>query len=259
MFAALIRLDRQVTSSRQKLSNTAGPTNKQKFTFFPVFAAGRVTLVTTLLFTVLCTDGLVDGIITMYLLFMSRFWKPKWDEITGFMQRSQKAFCIVGSNIIFCSLLSLMLFWCGSQDTDLWWIPFVLIWEDRFPWERHVCVSKRQRDAHTVVLLPSAVSMDTHRCKSRETTKRENASAVCFMRGFCQRKMWLQSYSFWHFFFYSYSLWGLKTVESREIREPKMKPLLSFTQTHAIPNLCFFFFFFSPQEKSSRNTNDAEL
>lgn len=54
--------------------------------------AGRITLVAILLFVVLCTDGLVDGIITMHLLFISRFWKPKWNEITCFMQRSRKSF-----------------------------------------------------------------------------------------------------------------------------------------------------------------------
>ncbi len=83
-------------------------------------------------------------------------------------------------------------------------------------WEhRAVCVSKMHRDVHTVVLLPSAVSMDTHRCKSRETTKRENASAVCFMRGFVNKKCGCSQIVF------DVGLWGLKTAESREIREPE--------------------------------------
>ncbi len=94
-------------------------------------------------------------------------------------------------------------------------------------WEhRAVCVSKMHRDVHTVVLLPSAVSMDTHRCKSRETTKRENASAVCFMRGFVNKKCGCSQIVF------DVGLWGLKTAESREIREPE-------GQVHLKLKLCY--------------------
>ncbi len=100
----------------------------------------------------------------------------------------------------------------------------------------------RGKEIHTAVLLLSAISTDTHRCKRRETTKRENASAVCFMRGFCQQKVWLQSYSFW-----------LRFVGPEDNRvkgnqgtwrnsSPKMKTLLSFTQSHAVSNPYAIFF-----------------
>lgn len=113
-----------------------------------------------------------------------------------------KAFCIVGSNIIFCFLLSLMLFWCGSHEADLWWIPFVLIWEDRFPWElgnRELFVRVRGKEMHTLMFCCLQLSVWTliDVRAERPERKRENASAVCFMRCFCQQKVRLQSYSFW--------------------------------------------------------------
>lgn len=97
----------------------------------------------------------------------------------------------------------------------------------------------RGKEIHTAVLLLLAVSTDTHRCKSRE---RENASAVCFMRGLCQQKVWLQSYSFW-----------LRFVGPEDSRvkgnqgtwrnsSTKMKTLLSFTQSHAVSNPYAIFF-----------------
>lgn len=148
--------------------------------------------------------------------------KMKWNHRL-YAEKQEKLFVLLAATLFSAFYYHLCCFDVAARrqtfdEYPLFWYEKIDSHERDMRTREHraVCVNKRRRDAHTVVLLPSAVSMDTHRCKSRETTKRENTSAVCFMRWFCLQK----KCSSRHIVFDS-DLWQLKTAESREIREPK--------------------------------------
>lgn len=112
---------------------------------------------------------------------MRRFWKTKCDEITGSMQRSWKSFlyCWQHHFFFFAFYYHLCCFDVAARrqtfdEYPLFWFEKIDSHErDNRPQEhRAVFVTKKQRDAHSF-FLPSAVSMATHRCKSKKTRKRE--------------------------------------------------------------------------------------
>lgn len=143
-----------------------------------------------------------------------------WWNHRLYAKKAKKAFYIVGSIIFFFAFYyHLCCFDVAARrqtfdEYPLFWFEKIDSHErnDRPREHRAVCVNKKQRDERCV-FLPLAVSVATYRCKSKKTRKREKMHVVCFTSAFRQQRVRFHSNRF-----KLRGLWGLKIVESREIK-----------------------------------------